>query len=106
MHTSAVRINRDLRRTLVLPFSADGLTDHESPAIEARMLPSRHDIAFDACEQHGLVNPEVVHHHATTDARERARVRNTFARRRGDRETQIAFTTETETRWRRSILHK
>ncbi len=47
MHARAVRINRHLRRTLGLAVRTDGLTDHESPAIEARMFPSRYDVAFD-----------------------------------------------------------
>lgn len=49
MHAGTVRINRDLRRALRLTVRADGLTYHEPPAIEARMFPSRHDVAFDAC---------------------------------------------------------
>jgi hypothetical protein len=50
MHARAMRINRHLRRALILAIRANRLADHESPAIEARMFPSRYDIAFDASE--------------------------------------------------------
>ena len=51
-----------------------------------------------------LINPEVVHHHTATHARERARVRDAFARRRGDRETQVAFAAKAKTRCGRAVL--
>jgi hypothetical protein len=54
MHTRAMRINRDLRCALIFAIRADGLADHESPTIEARMFPSRYDVSFDACKEHEI----------------------------------------------------
>ena len=49
MHARTVRINRHLWRALRLSVRTDWLANHESPAIEAWMFPSRYDVAFNAC---------------------------------------------------------
>jgi len=52
VHTRTVRINRHLRRAFILTVRTDRLTDDEPPTFEARMLPSRHNVAFDAGQKH------------------------------------------------------
>lgn len=48
MHPRAMAINRDRRRTFRFAARANRLADHESPTIETRMFPGRHNVAFDA----------------------------------------------------------
>ena len=47
VHSRAVRINRDDRRTFGLAVAADRLADHQTPRIETRMFPGRNNVAFD-----------------------------------------------------------
>ena len=47
VHAGAVRINRDLRRSLRFTTRADGLANYKPPTLEARMFPSCDDVAFD-----------------------------------------------------------
>jgi hypothetical protein len=48
MHSRAVRVDGDLRRTLWFAGLANRLADDEPPALETRMLASGGHIAFDA----------------------------------------------------------
>ena len=105
VHAGAVRIDGHLRRALRLarPWLI-GWQITKPPALEARMLPGRDHVAFDAGEQHGSVNPQVVHHHAAADAGEGARVGDAFAGGGGDGEAQITFAAEAEAGEARAVL--
>jgi hypothetical protein len=48
VQAGTVRVNRYLRHTFGLADAVDGLTNDQSPALQAGMLAGRHDIPFDA----------------------------------------------------------
>src|SRR6267378_5558380 len=48
VHTCAMGVNRCLRHALGFAFLVDGLAQQQSPALQARMLPSGDQISFDA----------------------------------------------------------
>jgi hypothetical protein len=47
VHAGTVTVNRHLRRTFGLAPGANRLANDEAKAIETRMFPARHHIAFD-----------------------------------------------------------
>jgi len=53
MHAGAMGIDGDLGNSLRIPVFANGLANYEAPALEAWMLASRSEIAFNASEEHG-----------------------------------------------------
>jgi hypothetical protein len=52
VHTRAMGVNRNLRRALGPACAIDRLANDQAPTLEAGMLSSRHQIAFNAGQEH------------------------------------------------------